>query len=382
MKRVAVYYPWIHLRGGAERVMLEIARRSCHRVTLFTHHLDLAQTFPEFRTLSALTVLGGVSVQRSFAGVLKACASIAREKLDLRGFDALLITTDGVGEFLTLRNHAIPVLCFCHTPVRPVYDPVYRRVWLHGRPAARLPLAVFSFFYRWLTRLAWKHFRRVFVNGEEVRRRIAAGRICALEKVEVLHPGVDLAGISPEFAHDRYFLYAGRIKWTKNVELAIDAFHAFRAAQGDSGWRLIVAGAVDPSSGDYVMALRQRAGDLGAVEFVENPSDAELNTLYTRCYALVFPSLNEDWGLVPLEAMARAKPVLAVNRGGPTESIVHEETGFLLAPTPEAFATKMTWLVEHPEAAKRMGALAVDRVRRYSWEAFVQRLDDYLERSC
>jgi len=96
----------------------------------------------------------------------------------------------------------------------------------------------------------------------------------------------------------------------------------------------------------------------------------------------VFPSLNEDWGIVPLEAMAHGKPVLAVNSGGPTESVVDGETGFLLEPSAAAFATKMSWLVEHSEEARRMGVAAVARAKRYSWDAFVQRLDDYVEHHC
>jgi len=85
--------------------------------------------------------------------------------------------------------------------------------------------------------------------------------------------------------------------------------------------------------------------------------------------------------MVPLEAMAHGKPVLAVNRGGPTESVLDGRTGFLLAPEPAAFAAKMTWLVEHPDDATAWSR------GRHSGEAilldaFVQRLDDYVEQHC
>jgi alpha-1,3/alpha-1,6-mannosyltransferase len=80
--------------------------------------------------------------------------------------------------------------------------------------------------------------------------------------------------------------------------------------------------------------------------------------------------------------MAHGKPVLAVNSGGPTESVVDGETGFLVEPRPAAFAAKMTWLVAHPEEARRMGVAAGARAKGYSWNAFVERLDDYIERDC
>jgi glycosyltransferase involved in cell wall biosynthesis len=383
VKRVALYYPWIYLRGGAERVILEILRRTRHRYTVFANHVDFDQTFPEFRSLGTLVRLAPVPLERSFGRVLGAAATIARQKLDLRDFDALVVASEGLGDLITFRNHAKPVACVCFTPARPVYDPEYRRAWLARHPAMRLPLALFSLAYAWLTRRAWRHYARVFADSEEVRARILTGRLCPADNVEVLYPGVDSEAIRPSFAHDRSFLYAGRIKWTKNVELAIDAFRTFQASAASGGaWRLVIAGAVDAASREYVDALRGRAGPDGRVAFVANPSDAELGALYARCCALIFPSLNEDWGIVPLEAMAFGKPVLAVNRGGPTESVMDGETGFLLDPTPEAFAAKMTWLVEHPEETGRMGAAAATRAKQYSWDAFVQRLDDYVEQHC
>jgi glycosyltransferase involved in cell wall biosynthesis len=381
VKRIALYYPWIYLRGGAERVIVEILRRTRHGYTVFTNYVDLGQTFPEFRALENLVVLGPVPVERSFGHVLRAAATIARQKLDLGAFDALLVVSEGLGDFITFRNSAQPTVCCCLTPARPVYDREYRRAWLARHPGARLPLALFSLAYAWLTRRAWRHYARVFADSGEVRARILAGRLCSPETVEVLYPGVDAQAIRPSFAHDRYFLYAGRIKWTKNVELAIDAVRAFRAGAADAGaWRLVIAGAVDAASREYVGALRERAGPDGAVTFVENPSDAQLGALYARCCALIFPSLNEDWGIVPLEAMAHGKPVLAVNRGGPAESVLDGETGYLLEPTPEAFAAKLDWLACHPAEIERLGRRAAERAAGFSWDRFVTRLDDYFER--
>src|SRR5207249_3911779 len=160
--------------------------------------------------------------------------------------------------------------------------------------------------------------------------------------------------IQPSFTYDRYFLYAGRIKWTKNVELAIEAFLEFkRLVPNGCDWRLIIAGSVDRHSQQYLADLQRLTANQPSIVYRLAASGAELYGLYDRATALLFPSLNEDWGIVPLEAMAFGKPVLAVNRGGPTESIADGKTGLLLDPTPRAFAEQMAYLAGHPEGSHR-----------------------------
>jgi len=381
-KRVALYYPWVHLRSGAERCILEMATRSRHEYVIYTSHVDYDGTFPEFRNLERVVELHRVSVKRTLGKALAGAATIAAEKLDPSTFDALVVSSEGLGDFITFRNHAKPVICYCHTLVRPVYDPVYRETLLEQHPLYRLPLALYRGIYHRATRRAWRHYQHVFVNGEEVRRQVVSAGLCALDRVEVLHPGVDPARVRPTLTSEPYFLFLSRVKWTKNAELAIGAFLEFRRLNPDTPWRLVIAGDVDRMDGAYLRSLRALASREPAIEFRLDPGAAEIERLYERCYALVFPSLSEPWGMVPVEAMAYGKPVLAVNRAGPTETVQDGVTGFLLEPKVEAFAERMAWLADNPEAARRMGAAGIERSRLYSWDAFVTRLDDYVEQHC
>lgn len=379
-KRVAMYYPWCYLKSGVERVILEIVQRSRHDYTVFTNHVDYGQTFPEFRAMKNLIELKRVPVDRGFRNVLKAVTTIATQKLDLSGYDALLVQSEGLGDFINFRNHGKPVISFCHTPVRPIYDPVYRREWMAEHPRKRLLLQAFSALYRPINRLAWGHYRRVFPNSAEVRKRILAGGLCPPDRLEVLNPGVDIEGIRPSGSREKYFLYAGRIKWTKNVELALLAYAEFLRRHPDSGgWRLILTGGVDEASKEYYARLQGMAEGLPGVSFRLGPTRAELEDLYDRCYALLYPPLNEDWGIVPIEAMAFGKPVLAVDSGGPRETVVDGATGYLLEPTPAAFAGGMTRLAADPALAEKLGRGASERARLFSWSAFVKRLDDYVD---
>ena len=383
MKRVALYYPWIYVQSGVERSIIETVRRSRHRYTIFTNHYDRAQTFPDFAEIEDLVQLRQVAVQRSFGETLKAVQTIWRQRLALGDFDALLVHSEGLGDFLTLRNHDRPVICYCHSLQRPIYDSVYRETLLRSKPQYRMPLACLAPLYRMATRAAWRHYQQVFVNSEETRQHVLAAGVCASDRLEVLHPGVALERIRPSWRYEPFFLYAGRIKWTKNIELAVRAFLEFKHtfARG-AEWKLVVAGDVDRHSHAYLEELRELSRSEPTIEFRMKPSDDELGELYDRCSALLYPSLSEPWGIVPLEAMAHGKPVLAVNRSGPAESVVDGQTGFLLEPSVPEFAVKMAFLADHPEQVRRMGRHAVERTQLFSWDHFVDRLDEYIEQHC
>ena len=192
--------------------------------------------------------------------------------------------------------------------------------------------------------------------------------------VQVAYPGIDPGQIRAADQWQPYFLLAGRIMWTKNIEMGIAAFAQARAKIGPE-WRLVIAGMVDAKSEAYMTALRAFAAEVGGVEFRVAPSDDEMRALYEGCTAVVFTAFNEDWGLVPLEAMAAGKPVIAVNRGGPCETVLHGQTGYLEEDSPEAFARRMTELAANQPLARQLGLAGTERVRQFTWDAFVEGLD-------
>jgi glycosyltransferase involved in cell wall biosynthesis len=114
---------------------------------------------------------------------------------------------------------------------------------------------------------------------------------------------------------------------------------------------------------------------------VVDPTDAELRALYERCTAVLFTAFNEDWGIVPLEAMAAGKPVVAVNRGGPSETVLHGETGYLEPDIPAAFARRMIELAADPALCRRLGLAGAERAQQFSWDAFVAGLDMIIEKT-
>jgi glycosyltransferase involved in cell wall biosynthesis len=379
--RVALYYPWVYLTSGAERTVLELTGRSRHTWTVFTNRYEPTSTFPAFAERRVVE-LKRVSVKRSLPHVASAAFRILRQRLPIDDYDVLVVVCEGLGDLSVLRNPGRPAMCVCLTPLRAVFDPEYRRRARGTRnPIARTALSCASGAFAFVDRLAWRRYARVFCISEEVRDRVVRGRLAVPGKLEVLHVGLGFRPEAPSPVSDPFFLLPGRIMWTKNVELGVEAFLELRRGlPSASPFRLVVAGAVDRKSQPYLSRLRHLAAQCPHIEFVVAPTDAQLAMLYASCRAVLFPAFNEDWGMVPLEGMAFGKPVVATNRGGPRESVRHGVDGFLEEPVVSAFAARMKDLATDVDLAHRLGHAAFVRAGRFTWNLFVDRIDDQVER--
>ncbi|MGD2110630.1 MAG: glycosyltransferase family 4 protein [Phycisphaerae bacterium] len=377
---VALYYPWIYLTSGAERTIVEVTGHSRHDWTIFTNRFERANTFPELSNRRVVE-LSEVPVRRTPWAVARAALRVLTQRLPLDGFDALVILGEGLGDFTVFRTPRIPIVCYCLTPLRIVFDPVYRTRYLQERSSLdRLAVRLGSPVFRAIDRLAWRRYNHVYCVSEEVRRRILAGRLAGEDKLSVAHVGLGFDPPTPSGRFEPFFLLPGRIMWTKNIELGIEAFRRFRAASPDGQrFRLVVAGIVDDKSRPYLARLRELAGEDGGVEFRIFPSDEELHDLYDTCHAVLFTAFNEDWGIVPLEAMAFGKPVVATDRGGPRESVQHGVQGFLAEPEPDAFARRMAELARDTQMAQSMGTAGRERAREFTWDRLAETIDRKLE---
>ena len=377
--KIALYYPWIYLKSGIERTILELTKRSRHDWTVFTSHFDPEGTFSEFKG-KKIVELKKIPVDRSYLGVLKAAVTIIFQKIDMGQYDALYVHSEGLGDFITFRNHAKPVICFCHTPLKIIHDPCIRSVYLKNNMLKAPVFTAFSLIFNFIDRLAWKNYYHVFCVSQEVKSRALKAQLAQSKDMEVIYRGVDTQAMQPTWKYENYFLHPTRIKWWKNVGLSIRAFEEFKKANPDfKEFKLIITGQVDKGSNAYYKyILDMRKGGLG-IEIIPNISEENLTGLYKNCYAVLNTTLNEDWGLVPLEAMAYGKPVIAVNQGGPKESIVHNKNGFLVEPTAKGFAEVMALLAENKGLVLDIGKEARAHSLKYDWSNFVNYIDAYLE---
>ncbi|XGW05383.1 hypothetical protein V3C99_016053 [Haemonchus contortus] len=182
------------------------------------------------------------------------------------------------------------------------------------------------------------------------------------------------------------FLSLNRFEVKKNVKLAIEAFAALRQMLSEDEFsccHLIVSGGYDRLNFENITHFEELvkcAYDMGLgstkVTFLRSPSDEEKASLLRSSRAVLYTPHNEHFGIVPIEAMYVGTPVIAVNSGGPTESIAHGETGFLADQTPQAFAQYMFMLIRDENLRKKMTEMGPKRVRElFDFDAFSNRLD-------
>lgn len=374
--KIALYYPWIYLKGGAERALCELVSRSRHSWTLYTNHFEPHSTFPEFAEFNVVE-LPGVSVRRDVRSVALAALRVACQTIDVSGFDRAVTFSEGLSN-LTAARLKVPTTCICLTPLKVAYDSVTNRRFLEAKPASRYR-AAFAL-YRAVDRRTWRYYDKVFCISETVRRRLLAHGLVDDDQIEVIYPGVDHERFRPDGTAEHFFLLPGRIMWQKNIEFALESWRFFKPHPSDNDYRLVIAGMVDAKSGPYLESLRRTVAWRSDVEFVCTPSDETLCDLYRRARAVLFTAPSEDFGLVPLEAMACGKPVVAPRYGGPTETVIDGETGFLTSGQPRDFAAAITRLADMAQGEfSTMQGDARARALAFDWKHFVGRIDDHLD---
>src|SRR3954447_24591983 len=211
--KAALYHPWVYLTSGAERTLLELVRRSRHDWTIYTHHFSPATTYPELSDIRVETLSPPVSVRRSLGPLLKATYAVSQAELPADAGDALLVSSEGLGDFILNRAN-IPAACYCHTPLKILHDPETRAALREVAPRKHAMLRGLGPMFSAADRRMWRRYRHVFANSLETQHRIGAAGLANPADVEVLRPGVDgarFAGRDDLRRRPELFLVAGRI---------------------------------------------------------------------------------------------------------------------------------------------------------------------------
>ena len=341
---VVLVHDYLNQRGGAERVVLEMAAMF-PGAPLYTSLYRSGSTFPQYEELDVRTsFLDRLPVDRHFRALFALYPAAFRS---LGALDAELVISSSSGWAHTVRTaprafHAV----YCYTPAR----------WLYGDSLTHAsPQRVLKPFAGRFRRLDLQAARRAdlyIAISEHVRERI---RLRYGRDAPVVHPPVDVERFTPRPRGER-LLVVSRLLPYKRVDLVVDA--ATRA-----GLALDVVG-----SGPALADLRRRAGR--TVRFLGNLPDEQITALFESCRAVCLPGA-EDFGIVPIEANAAGKPVVAFGAGGALETIEEGIGGvFFCEQSPEALLDAL----KASDAITTKPERVAQNARRFSPKAFRQKL--------
>jgi glycosyltransferase involved in cell wall biosynthesis len=320
--RIAMVHDWLTGMRGGEKV-LEV----------------LCELFPHAELFTLVHVPGTVvpaieklRIHPSFVSHLPFAKRLYRhylplfpaavEQFDLDRFDFVLSTSHCAVKSV-LKGSGAKHLCYCFTPMRYAWDQfeAYFGASRLGGVRARLVRPVIGHLARWDADTSCRVDRYVAIS-QHVATRI---RRYYNRDAGVIYPPVDTQFFRPDGSRpDGSALVVSALVPYKRVDVAIEACRR-------CGTRLRVVG-----SGPELPALRRLAGP--GVEFLGTLGDDDVRACYRRASVTLLPG-EEDFGIVPLEAQACGRPVVALGRGGALETVVDGETGVLVPdPSPDVLA--------------------------------------------
>lgn len=309
--KVAIVCDWLTNMGGAEEVILAL------------HELyPEAPIFTSVYNKNGMSAFEDADIKTSFLQswpfaktkhkLYPALRPLAFESLDLRGFDVVISSASAEAKGIITKPETVHI-CYCHTPTRYYWSDYHAYLnrlefGVLNPIIKRLMPRVIHKLRQW-DYLAAQRVDYFIANSINTKHRI---KTYYRRDAEVIYPFVNTETYTPGTEKDDYFITVSRLIPYKKVDLAIKACT-------ECNLPLKVIG-----QGPELERLKESAGD--SVQFLGYVSLEEKIRLLQRAKGFIF-SAEEDFGIVPLEAMACGTPVIAYGKGGALETVAEGKTG-------------------------------------------------------
>ena len=418
--KIAFIHPDLGI-GGAERLVVDAAvglLRKGHTVDIYTSHHDPTHCFAETRDGTLSVTVWGDFLPRSFRffgsssgggyilfAMLRGWYLALRLLFVSKSYDVLFV--DQLSASIPiLKFTSAKILFYCHFPDKLLTkrESILKRLY-------RLPVDAFEEF-------STKMADEIVVNSKFTASVFAKAFRFISKQPRTLYPGIHVESFhSTVISSDKLIqclltnkkhtlLSINRFERKKSIELSILALLQIRQRAPTKVFdqlRLVIAGGYDNRVSENVEYLNeldslaqsnnlsthilmpgnaQQANKDAQIVFLPSFNEMQRNYLLKEADCLMYTPSFEHFGIVPLEAMYLKLPVIASNTGGPTETIVHNITGYLCDATPESFASALLDLLVTKTQKERdaMGNAGHERVKtQFSLDAFVGCLEDILQ---
>src|SRR3989338_1352610 len=362
--KIAIVCDWLTVFAGGERVIYEM-HQLFPRAYIYTNIYNKKKC-PEFAKAdvrqSWLRFIPGAKwAHRLFLPFMP----LIFERLDLSDYDLVLSSSHSAAKGILTQPGTLHVT-YCHSPMRYVWDHShsYQNQFRSFLPLQILYKPLLHRIRLW-DRLAAERVDRYLTNSKYVAARIQK---YYHRESELIAPPVDLSFFVPDEIAERMstkkkmaYLAVGRLIPYKRFDLAVKACKKLKRP-------LHIVG-----EGPELGRLKKLAGK--DVVFLGKISDEDLRKEYQKAKALVFPQL-EDFGIVPLEAMACGTPVIAYGKGGALETVKENISGLFFDEQTEDSLVKA---IQKFEKKKWDEEKISDSVSEFSSARFRSALRHFLE---
>lgn len=325
---VAVAHWHINAWGGAEYLVTHLAE-VLEQKTVYTLGMpdpDEQNPYGDVEFEDVIPSLDYARIRRLQHRTGRAFEYAMWEDIDWREFgDPDVLVTSGATSRAVITPDDTLHVNYCHSPPRWFYDLYHdRKASLSGKLARPLIRHL-----RTRDQAVDPRVDHYFVNSPIIEHRLWK---YYKRDAEVLYPPVDLSNYY-QGKDKEYYLHLGRLDEEKGVPAVVAAF-------ADTDHRLVLAG----GDGDVNDVVRDRIETASNIEYRGFVDESEKYELLAHCRALVFNGRNEDFGIVPVEALASGKPVLARAEGFPEVLVDDGENGWLHNGSPEGIRSAVSRL--------------------------------------
>ncbi len=366
--KIALVHDQLREFGGAERVLVALKKifpeadvyTSTYDNNSLGAHKDIIKNW-HVRT----SWFGKIPVVNRFYSPLRFLTPLIWESFDFSKYD-LVISSSGSWMCKGIKTQKPTVhIAYIHHPPRYLYGYETAIEWQKYWPI-KVYGTILNHFLRIWDFNSSKRADYYIVNSEETKKRIEK---FYRRDAAVIYPPVDIPNSFENWKlkTKNYYITVSRLARAKHVDILVKASNEYK-------FHLKIVG-----SGRDEKYLRSIAGP--AVEFLGNVNDKQLINVYQNARAFLFSSVDEEFGIAPVEAMGHGLPVIAYKSGGLPETVCDGVNGYLFDQlSPESLIEKVKNLESLPtDKYLAMKKAARKTAEQFTYDKFKKRILEFID---